>query len=47
MNLDGIVLAFAGVRRLGLEEKITEILSAEISLPAIGQGALGIETERG
>ena len=44
MNLDGIILACAGVKRLGLEEKITEIISPEISLPAIGQGALGIET---
>ncbi|OGP89458.1 MAG: hydroxymethylbilane synthase [Deltaproteobacteria bacterium RBG_16_47_11] len=47
MNLDGIVLALAGVKRLGLEEKITEILPIEISLPAIGQGALGIETRKG
>ncbi|HSB06930.1 MAG TPA: hydroxymethylbilane synthase [Thermodesulfobacteriota bacterium] len=47
MNLDGIVLAFAGVKRLGLEEKITEIIPTEISLPAIGQGALGIETRIG
>ncbi|MFB3885263.1 MAG: hydroxymethylbilane synthase [Thermodesulfobacteriota bacterium] len=44
MNLDGIILASAGVRRLGLQERITETLSQEISLPAIGQGALGIET---
>jgi hydroxymethylbilane synthase len=44
MNLDGIVLALAGVKRLGLEERITEIIPTEISLPAIGQGALGIET---
>jgi hydroxymethylbilane synthase len=44
MNLDAIVLAFAGVKRLGLEERISEILSTDISLPAIGQGALGIET---
>jgi hydroxymethylbilane synthase len=43
-DLDGIVLAMAGVKRLGLEEKITEIIPLEISLPAIGQGALGIET---
>ena len=47
MNLDAIVLALAGVRRLGLEERITEIISTEISLPAIGQGALGIETRQG
>ena len=47
MNLDGIVLALAGVRRLGLEERVTEIIPTDISLPAIGQGALGIETRRG
>ncbi len=46
-DLDGIVLALAGVRRLNLEDNITEILSTEISLPAIGQGALGIETRTG
>jgi hydroxymethylbilane synthase len=44
MGLDGIVLAFAGVKRLGFEERIAEIIPTEISLPAIGQGALGIET---
>jgi hydroxymethylbilane synthase len=43
-NLDGIILAYAGVKRLGLVERVTEVLSPEISLPAIGQGALGIET---
>jgi len=46
MNLNGIVLALAGVRRLGLESRITEIIPPEICLPAIGQGALGIETRR-
>lgn len=46
MNLDGIVLALAGVKRLGLEENVTEIISTDISLPAIGQGALGIETRQ-
>jgi hydroxymethylbilane synthase len=44
LSLDGIVLAMAGVKRLGLEARITEVLPVEISLPAIGQGALGIET---
>ncbi len=44
LGLDGIVLACAGLRRLGLYENITEILPTDISLPAIGQGALGIET---
>jgi hydroxymethylbilane synthase len=46
MNLDGIILALAGVKRMGLEERIIEILPTEVSLPAIGQGALGIETRR-
>lgn len=41
--LDAIVLAAAGVRRLGLEAGITEYLSERIMLPAIGQGALSIE----
>lgn len=42
-HFDAIVLAAAGLRRLGWEKEITEYLSPEISLPAIGQGALGIE----
>ena len=42
-RFDAIVLAAAGLRRLGWEGEITEHLSPEISLPAIGQGALGIE----
>jgi hydroxymethylbilane synthase len=40
---DAIILAAAGVKRLGLAEHVTEYLSTELSLPAIGQGALGIE----
>jgi len=47
LSLDGIVLACAGLKRLGLDESITEILPADFSLPAIGQGALGIETRVG
>jgi hydroxymethylbilane synthase len=42
-GLDAIVLAAAGVKRLGLEHLITEVLPPEVLLPAIGQGALGIE----
>ena len=41
---DAIILAKAGVDRLGLSEKITEVLPTHIMLPAVGQGALGIET---
>lgn len=40
---DAIVLAAAGLRRLGWEAKITEYIPEDMSLPAIGQGALGIE----
>jgi hydroxymethylbilane synthase len=40
---DAIILAAAGVKRLGLADNITELIDPEISLPAIGQGALGIE----
>ncbi|MFQ5458964.1 MAG: hydroxymethylbilane synthase, partial [Myxococcota bacterium] len=42
-NLDGVVLALAGLRRLGLASHATEILDVFFSVPAIGQGALGIE----
>jgi hydroxymethylbilane synthase len=41
---DAIILAAAGVNRLGWTDKVTEFLSPEVCLPAIGQGALGIET---
>lgn len=42
-KLDGIVLAAAGLKRLGLAERISEHLPTDLSLPAIGQGALGLE----
>ncbi|MGB8240143.1 MAG: hydroxymethylbilane synthase, partial [Azonexus sp.] len=40
---DAIILAAAGLIRLGLENRIKSVLTAEQSLPAPGQGALGIE----
>ena len=40
---DAIVLAEAGLRRLGLNSRITEVLPPSLMLPAIGQGALGLE----
>ena len=46
-ELDGVVLALAGLRRLGLEERVTEVLSVELSLPAAGQGAIAIEAACG
>ncbi|HLT99811.1 MAG TPA: hydroxymethylbilane synthase [Burkholderiaceae bacterium] len=40
---DAIILAAAGLRRLGLSSRIRSLLEPEVSLPAAGQGALGIE----
>jgi hydroxymethylbilane synthase len=40
---DGMLLARAGVTRLGLEDRIGEVLPFDTVLPAVGQGALGIE----
>lgn len=42
-NMDGIILAAAGLNRLGIADIITDYFDPEIFLPAIGQGALGIE----
>jgi hydroxymethylbilane synthase len=42
-DYDAIVLASAGLKRLGMAARITQCLEATISLPAIGQGAIGIE----
>lgn len=42
-KLDGIILASAGLKRLDLEHIITDYFDPTIFLPAIGQGALGIE----
>lgn len=46
-DLDAIIVASAGVRRMELQEKVSEYLSLGIMLPAIGQGALGIELRQG
>ena len=42
-QFDGIILAAAGLERLGLRERIIQYLSVDISIPSVGQGALGIE----
>jgi hydroxymethylbilane synthase len=44
---DAIVLARAGLVRLGLEARATDVLSPDVSLPAVGQGALGVEARDG
>jgi hydroxymethylbilane synthase len=43
-DLDAVILAAAGLKRLGLADRITEYLDKDIMLPAVGQGALCIET---
>lgn len=45
-NLDAIVLAAAGIKRLGLGDRITQEIDPGVVLPAVGQGALCIETRQ-
>jgi hydroxymethylbilane synthase len=45
-ELPAVVLAKAGVTRLGLEAKITEVFEPERLLPAVGQGAIAVEIRR-
>ncbi len=40
---DGMILALAGLKRLGFENEITEVLPTEVALPAVGQGSLALE----
>lgn len=44
---DAIILAVAGLERLGMSDRIHQVISPEISLHAVGQGALGIECREG
>jgi hydroxymethylbilane synthase len=44
---DAVILASAGLRRLGFERRISAFISVEEMLPAVGQGALGVETRAG
>ena len=46
-EVDGVVLAAAGLQRLGLASEITELLPFDVMLPAAGQGALALETVAG
>ena len=45
-SLDAIVLAAAGIRRMGLADRVTQVLNEAVMLPAVGQGALCIETRQ-
>jgi hydroxymethylbilane synthase len=45
-NLTGVILAAAGMKRMGLVERITQFLPVETMLPAVGQGALGLQIRK-
>ena len=45
--LSAIVLAKAGLVRMGLENRISQVLGTDVMLPAVGQGALAVETREG
>jgi hydroxymethylbilane synthase len=44
---DATLLAFAGLKRLGLEDRVTALIDTEEMLPAVAQGAIGVETREG
>lgn len=46
-EFDAVILAVAGLLRLGFGARITQLLEPEVSLPAVGQGAIGIECRMG
>jgi len=45
-DLDGVIVAAAGIRRMGWVAKASQFIPVEVMLPAVGQGVLGIETRR-
>ncbi|MGC9975226.1 MAG: hydroxymethylbilane synthase [Syntrophales bacterium] len=45
-GLDGIIVAAAGLKRMGWADRITQVIPVEIMLPAVGQGVLGIELRK-
>ena len=46
-EFDALLLAVAGLRRLGLGDRVGEVIAPEVMLPAVGQGVLGIECRQG
>ena len=46
-DLDGMILAYAGLNRLGFSDRITQLIPTDIMLPAVGQGAVAIEIRDG
>jgi hydroxymethylbilane synthase len=45
-DLDGIILAYAGVARMGFASQIREVLPFDVMVPPSGQGAIGVETRK-
>lgn len=45
-DFDGIILATAGLKRMGWESRISELIPVDLCIPAVGQGALGIECRK-
>jgi hydroxymethylbilane synthase len=43
LDLDGVILAYAGVKRMGLEGLVKEVIPLEIMTPSAGQGSIGVE----
>jgi hydroxymethylbilane synthase len=46
LNLDAVILASAGLRRLGWEDRISEFFDPEVMIPAVGQGVLALEARQ-
>ncbi|RPI15217.1 MAG: hydroxymethylbilane synthase [Ignavibacteriae bacterium] len=44
---DAMILAYAGVKRLGMDEKITQVIPVELMLPAVSQGVMAVEIREG
>jgi hydroxymethylbilane synthase len=46
-EVDGLILAYAGLHRLGLDSRVSELIPFDIMLPAVGQGAIAVEVRVG
>ena len=46
-RIDGMILAYAGLHRLGLDDRISEIISTDVLVPAVGQGSIAVEIREG
>lgn len=46
-DLDAVVLAYAGIKRLGFEDLVSELIPTAVCLPSVGQGSVGIEIRTG